>query len=51
MTRLIIRIRNKVVNIRKQFLKCRTMLVFVCNNSEQVVDICRKYIVTTRKKS
>ena len=51
MTRLIVMIRNILVNIRKQFLKCRSMLVFVSNNSEQVVDICRKYIVTTRKKS
>ena len=51
MTRLILTIRNILVNIRKQFLKCRSMVVFVRNNSEQVVDICRNYIVTVRKKS
>ena len=50
MTRLIVTIRNILVNIRKQFLKCRSMLVFVRNNSEQIVDICSEYIVTTRKK-
>ena len=51
MTRLIVTIRIILVNIRKQFLQCRSMLVSVRNNSEQIIDICRKYIVTTRKKS